>query len=68
MKKVFEPLTDTIKDTSRDITKTITKTLIENNKALEYLNNKLFEKMNDRGIKATHLVSPLTKIANAEGY
>ena len=65
-KKVFEPITNTIKDTSRDITNTMTETSINNNKALENLNDKLLEIMNDRGIKASYLLSPLSKNTNHE--
>ena len=36
----------------------------ENNKALEKSNDKLFEIMNDRGILASYLMSPLSKITN----
>ena len=50
MKKVLEPLTDTIKNTSEDLTKNMMLTSKENNKALENLHNKLLEIMNDRGI------------------
>ena len=50
MKKVFEPVTKTIKDVSEDVTKTMMITSKENNQALENLNNKLREIMNDRGI------------------
>ena len=53
MKKVFEPVTDTIKKTSENSTKTLTETSKENNKALEKLNNKLLEIMMDRGVFAT---------------
>ena len=66
MKKLYEPLTDTIKNTSKNITKTITESSKENNLALEYLNNKLLEIMNDRGILASYLMSPLSKITNPE--
>ena len=66
MKKVFEPLTDTLKKTSENITKTITESSITNNKAIENLNNKLLEIMNDRGILASYLMSPLSKITNPE--
>ena len=55
VKKLYEPLTDTIKDTSQDITKTITETSIKNIKAIETLNNKLLEIMNDRGKLASYL-------------
>ena len=53
MKKVSEPVTETIKITSEDLTKTIMLTSKENNKALDNLNDKLLDKMNDRGIIAS---------------
>ena len=64
MKKVFEPFIDTTKDTSRDITKTMMETSIENSKTLKNLNDKN-EIMNDRGIMASYLSSPLSKINNS---
>ena len=66
MKKLFEPVTDTIKGVSGDVTKTMVVTSKENNKALEILNNKLLAKINDRGIIATYLMSSLSKITNLE--
>ena len=48
MTKVFEPLTDTLKKTSENITKTITENSINNNKAIENLNEKVLESMNDK--------------------
>ena len=66
MTKVFEPLTDTLKKTSENITKTITENSINNNKAIENLNEKVLEIMNDRGILASYLMSPLSKITNPE--
>ena len=66
MKKVFEPVTKSIENTSQDITKSITETSLKNNEAIENLNNKLLEIMNDRGILATYLMSPLSKITNPE--
>ena len=66
MKKVFEPVTKTIKDVSEDVTKTMMVNSKENNKALENLNNKLPEIMNDRGIIASYLMSTLSKITNPE--
>ena len=66
MKKVFEPVTKSLENTSQDITKTITKTSIRNNQAIENLNNKLLEIMDDRGILASYLLSPLSKITNPE--
>ena len=66
MKKVFEPVTKSFENTSQDITKTITETSLKNNQALENVNIKLLEIMNDRGILASYLLSPLSKITNPE--
>ena len=66
MKKVFEPVTRSLGITSQDITKTITESSIKNNQAIENLNNKLLKNMNDRGILASYLMSPLSKITNPE--
>ena len=66
MKKVFEPVTESLEKTSQDLTKTITETSVRNNQAIENLNNKLLEIMNDRGILATYLMSLLSKITNPE--
>ena len=63
MKKVFEPVTKSIKDISEEVTKTIRETN-NNNKTLEIFNSKLLEIMNDRGILATTLMSLLSKITN----
>ena len=49
-KKIYRPLTDTIKNTSENSTKTITETYIKNNKGTENLNEKLLELMNDKGM------------------
>ena len=66
MKKVFEPVTESLEKSSQDITKTITESSIKNNQGIENLNNKLLEIMNDRGILASYLMSPLSKITNPE--
>ena len=66
MKKVFEPVTKSLENTSQNITNVITETSLRNNQALENLNNKLLEIMNDRGILSTYLMSPLSKITNPE--
>ena len=66
MKKVFEPVTKSLENTSENLTKAITESSKENNLALENLNNKLLEIMNDRGILASYLMSPLSKITNPE--
>ena len=65
MKNVFEPVTKSIKDVSEEVTETMTESPNKNNQALENLNNKL-EIMNDRGIIASYLLSPLSKITNPE--
>ena len=66
MKKVFEPVTKSLENTSENLTKVITESSKENNIALENLNNKLLGIMNDRGILASYLMSPLSKITNPE--
>ena len=66
MKKVYEPVTKSLENTSQDITKTIAESSIKNNQAIENLDNKLLEIMNDRGILASYLMSPLSKITNPE--
>ena len=66
MKKVFEPVTKSLENTSENLTKSITEYSKENNLALENLNNKLLEIMNDRGIISSYLLSPLAKIINPE--
>ena len=54
------------KKTSQKFTKTSTESSINNNQALENLNNKFPEKMNDRGMLATYVMSPLSKNTNPE--
>ena len=66
MKKVFEPVTKSLDNTSEKLTKAITETSIKNNQARENINNNLLEIMNDRGILATYLMSPLSRITNPE--
>ena len=66
MKKVFEPVTKSLENTSEKLTNAITDSSIKNNQAIENVNNKLLEKMYDRGILATYLMSPLSKITNPE--
>ena len=64
--KFYKPLTDTIKDVSEEVTKTIVENSNKNNQALENLNNKLLDIMNDRGILGSYLMSPLSKSTNPE--
>ena len=66
LKEVFEPVTKSLEKTSENITKTITENSIKNNRAIENMNNNLLEIMNDRGIIASYLMSPLSKITNPE--
>ena len=66
LKKIFDPVTKSLDNTSQEITETIVETSNNNNKALEILNNKLLGIMNDRGILASYLTSPLSKITNPE--
>ena len=66
IKKVFEPVTKSLENISENLIKTITDSFIKNNQAIENVNNKLLEIMNDRGIFATYLMSALSKITNPE--
>ena len=66
MKKGFKPVTKSLENTSEDITRTITETSIQSNQTIENLNNKLLEILNDRGIIASYLLSPLSKITDPE--
>ena len=66
MKKVFEPVTKSLEKTSENLTKAITEKSIKNNLAIEKININLLEIMNDRGILATYLMSPLSRITNPE--
>ena len=59
MKKVYEPLTNTIKNVSENISKTLTKSSINNNKAIENLNEKVLESMNDTGLVDSSLLEVL---------
>ena len=62
IKKIFKPMTDEIKNTSENITKTITENSINNNKAIENLNEKILEMMNDRGMIAPYLTTSLLEV------
>ena len=66
MKNVFEPVTKSLENTSENLTKAITETSIKNNLAIENINDNLLEIMNDRGILAFYLMSPLSRITNPE--
>ena len=60
--KFFKPMTDELKNTSEKITKTITENSINNNKAIENLNEKVLELMDDKGLIAPYLVSSLVEV------
>ena len=62
MKKVFEPMADTIKDVSENITKTITETSNKNTKAISDLNEKVLELMDEKGLIAPYLTSSLVEV------
>ena len=62
MNKLFKPMTDAIKNTSENITKTITENSINNNKAIENLNEKILELMNDKGMIAPYLTTSLVEV------
>ena len=66
LKNVSEPVTDTIKNTADVLTNTMMLISKENNEALESLNNKLLEILNDRSIIQPYLISPPSKISNSE--
>ena len=66
MKKFFEPVTKALENISEDITKTIAETSNKNNKALENLNEKVFELMNDNGMIAPSLASSLINLFKPE--
>ena len=66
MKNLYEPLTDTFKNVSENITKTLTENSINNNKAIENLNEKVLELMNEKGLIAPYLASSLVNLFKLE--
>ena len=66
MKKVFEPVTKSLENISENLTKAITESSIKNNLAIENINEKVLEIMNNRGILAIYLMSPLSRITTSE--
>ena len=65
-KKIFKPKTDSIKNTSENIAKTLTENSINNNKAIENLNEKILELMNQKGLIAPYLASSLVNVFKPE--
>ena len=61
-KKLFKPMTDAIKTTSEKITKTLTESSINNNKAIENLNERILELMNDKGMIAPYLAFSIVNL------
>ena len=65
-KKIIKPMTDVLKSTSENITKTLTENSINNNKAIEKLNEKTLELMDEKGIIAPYLASSLVNLFKPE--
>ena len=55
-------MTDAIKNTSETIAKTLTENSVNNNKAIENLNEKILELMNDKGLIAPYLTTSLVEV------
>ena len=55
-------MTDELKNTSEKITRTLAENSINNNKAIENLNEKILELMDDKGLIAPYLVSSLVEV------
>ena len=66
MEEVFEPLTDTLKKTSENISKSITENSMNNNKAIENINEKVLELMNDKGMIAPCLAGSLVEVFKSD--
>ena len=60
--KFFKPMTDELKNTSEKITRTLTENSINNNKAIENLNKKILELMDEKGMIASYLASSLVEV------
>ena len=61
-REVFEPITKSLENTSDKVTKTITERSINNNKAIENLNEKNLQLMHDKGLIAPYLAWPLVEV------
>ena len=57
--KLFEPFADITKNTSENLMKTLTENSIINNKAIENLNEKILELLNDKGMISPFLASSI---------
>ena len=58
----FKPMTDELKNTSEKITRTLTENSIDNNKAIENLNEKILELMDEKGMIASYIASSLVEV------
>ena len=65
-KKLFKPMTDTIRNTSENVIKTLAENSINNNKTIENLNEKILELMNEKGLIAPYLTSSLVNLFKPE--
>ena len=65
-KKLFKPMTDTIRNTSENVIKTLAENSINNNKTIENLNEKNLELMNEKGLIAPYLTSSLVNLFKPE--
>ena len=59
-------MTDAINDTSDNLTKPITESSINNNKAIETLNERILELMNDKDLIAPYLTSSSVNLFKPE--
>ena len=66
MKKVFEPVSHTVKGASEDGTETMMVTSKENSKTITNLNEKVLDVLNSRGIIATCIATPLLNFFKPE--
>ena len=65
-KKLFKPMTDTIRNTSENVIKTLTEKSINNNKTIENLNEKILELMKEKSLIAPYLISSLVNLFKPE--
>ena len=65
-KKLFKPMTDTIRNTSEIVMKILTENSTNNNKTIENLNEKILELMNEKGSIAPYLTSSLVDLFKPE--
>ena len=63
---LFKPMTDAIKNTFENTAKTLTENSINNNKAIENLNENFLELLNDKGLISPYLASSLVNLFKAE--